>query len=211
MLMVFHALISSSKLVFLPEFGISPLGCNTRTVTFPNLNSFSPQPIWPSSHAPYRREWLSFHQCGSHTWLLPLIFLTFRVQSPACIDSTSLIDFTSAYRSFSTAEMFSQNLILSCLDDRTTFCPPASHCWGDFSKYTYQLCYCLVSNPSQHLATFRIKPKVLSMTYEALLLLSLAYLFGKIKLHQSSEKSVLSLFSGILVPCPSSLEDLAPF
>lgn len=46
------------------------------------------------------------------------------------------------------------------------------------------------------------------MTYEALLL-SLSYLFAKIELHQSSEKSVLSLFSGILVPCSSSLEDLA--
>lgn len=106
-------------------YGTTPLGCNTRpTISDISKYELMPPPpttslFFPSCSIPPGRAVLS-RQPGSHSWHLLLIYLSVHVQSPGCVDSVSLIYFTSAYCSFSTVQTFSQNLNLSYLDYWTT-------------------------------------------------------------------------------------------
>lgn len=156
---------------------------------------------------------LSFHGAGSHTSLLPPVYLIFHVQSPGCVDSTPhplpppypphpstppnprRLYLISAYSSFSTVETSAKNFIISCLKYWTTSCLPASHCQGDFSKDTCQLYYCLVWNVSQFPTSFSIKPTLFRWHATHFIFHLLLIYLAKINVLQNSEKSVLSLFS----------------
>lgn len=182
--------------------GISPLGCNTSTTTqtFPNMNSF-PAPPLPNKFVPSHILHTSMN--GSvipPVWKPYLTPPSHSSHSPCLVTRLCCFYITNLFHIYLLLILYCKGLqpeshsFLARLFNN--FLSPCFPLLGWFSWRSYQFYYYLVYGYSQLKTIFRIKPKILSMAYKTLQLLSFAYL--TLELRKVSAFFVLwNLFRGL--------------